>query len=634
MLKLSNNVWLIEKAEDLPSLPTRIDRLYMDLETSSLHPDLDSLNPWKTERCRVWLAAFTWDDHEKIYCIPRSLCGFIEQLFERSSRWINQNVKYDAHAAANDGGMTFTGEYEDTLTLSKLVDSDRTYKGGYGLDVQVKHYLGIDLSPYYLSLKPWLHGNKDYGRVPIGTLADYAGNQVRCNRLLHAELERQLPEETWPVWQTEKKLTTTLLAIERRGMVIDIEGVRLSELRSLHRMMVTQERLEKMLGYEIKPDSQPDCEDLFINRFGMPAIYKQYKDGRTSKGPSFAKDVLKEYLLLPGAPVEIIRLIQEYRHESTMRGLFWGPWQELHIDGVLHSSYNQIVRSGRTSCSDPNSQQFNNEARALIKARPGFALVCKDYSQIEFRLGVDYLGNERIIKLYNDNPKIDFHQLMADEVGIKRKPAKIMNLALIYSMGKKKTLASLRIDPDIMEMAKGDPHRTEEVATAAYFGFHRRLPEVKKHTRMAEDAARRKGYVRNKYGRRSHSPLKYCHSAFNRVIQGHAADLMKERTNALHDALASLDYEAHLLASVHDETLSEVELDHAIEYGHMAQSVLNASSVPLRVPIRCSCGVSASDWLEAKRAGDSDSDSVAAFENGVLTAGKVRAIDSRPVSPA
>lgn len=615
MIKLSNNVVLCEEAGDLPSLPPRIYELFMDFETSSRHFEIKSLNPWKVEHCRLHLAAFTWDDNQTIYCIERKLANFIGDLFKRSHTWINQNVKYDVHVAANDGGFYFDGELHDTLTLAKLVDSDRKYKGGYGLDALAKAYCGIDLSPYYHSLKKWLVGNEDYGQIGTTDLADYAGNQVRANRVLHRELLKQLPEETHPVWETEKRLTKTLIKIERRGMVVDIEGVHKARIRAVKRMMTCQEKLEDIIGPSFagfNPDSNPDCLDLLINTYQLPAIKKKFKDGSESKGPSFAKQVLKDYLRLPHAPIEVIRLIQEYRHESTMLGLFWEPWLQLHVNGILHSSYNQVVRSGRTSCSMPNSQQFNNEARDLIKPREGMALVCKDYKQIEYRIIVHYTNNKSIVQAYNDNPDADFHQMMADEINallngafhFKRKPAKILNLALGYQMGKQSTIAALRIDPDIIAGTNGDAAMAMEIATKAYHAFHRRLPEVKVHAKMAEAVARKRGYVRNAYGRRCHLPLEYCRPAFNRVCQSHAADLMKERTNALSDAIEDLDYEAHLLASVHDETLSEVEADRAYEYAEFSSSILNDVSVPLRVPIRCSAGVSFTSWLDAKEAGD------------------------------
>lgn len=601
-IPLSNNCILVEDISELPSLPAEIDELYMDFETSSGHKQLDSLNPWKTEQCKVCLAAFTWDDYPDVICVPREIAEkIVPVLLKRSKRWINQNVKYDAHVAHNDLGVNYEGKLSDTLTLAKLIDSDRTYRGGYGLDVLALEYLKIDLSWYYKSLKPWLEKNQDYGRIPLPTLADYAGNQVRANRMLYREQLRLLPEEVTPVWSVEQELTPLLVNVERRGMKIDVDGVKLTLLRSLHRMMAYGDELERLLGYRINPKSHDDCEDLLINRFGLPAIYTE-KKGVRSKGPSFDKKVIQTYKRLPDAPLEILKLVGDYRHEDTMQSMFWTPWLDLQVDGVLHSSYNQNVRSGRMSCKDPNAQFFNNEARALVLPRDGYTLVLRDYSQIEYRLICHYVNNPIAIKAYNDNPDTDFYQFVADQVGITRKAAKVLCLAVGYGMGKKKTIADLSINDDIVHITGGNRVKAREIAIHAHADFHRRMPELKPETYAAETAARRQGYVRNAHGRLCHIPIKFSRVAFNRVCQSHAADHIKDRAVEL--GKIQHQYGAHMLAMVHDEIVDEVPDDIAEQYGLETNDTLNYSKVPLRVPLRCDMGTSKKNWYDAKQNSD------------------------------
>ncbi len=56
-------------------------------------------------------------------------------------------------------------------------------------------------------------------------------------------------------------------------------------------------------------------------------------------------------------------------------------------DDVIHPSYRVLVRTGRTSCSRPNAQQFpkDEEFRAMFTARPGYKIVAIDASAIELR---------------------------------------------------------------------------------------------------------------------------------------------------------------------------------------------------------------------------------------------------------
>jgi len=611
MISLDNNCVLIEHASELPELPLRIDRLYLDLETTSGDRSVAALNPWKVEHCRAHLAAITWDDCGKIYGVPRGLLlPFIRDALHRARTWVNQNVKYDAHVCFNDLGIdeNYRIEYRDTLTLAKLVDSDRTYKGGYGLDSTAKDYCGIDLSSYYASLVPWVgpRESKDYGDVPLPTLANYACNQVRANRVLHSKLEDLLPADVADVYATERRLTSTLVASERRGMRIDLLGVKKAKLRSLWRQLTLRKELEERLGYEFNPSSQPDCEDLFINRYGLPAIYSE-KKGVRSKNPSFSKDVLKEYLMMEDAPVELIELVRECRHESTMTSLFWEAWLELavqdsHGDWVLHSDNNQCVRSGRLSASTPNNMQLNDEARELVIPRDGFSFVVQDYSQIEYRFIIHYINNAAAIKAYNEDPETDFHQYMADRCHIDRKPAKIINLAVGFGMGKKKTVRSVEREKSVQEFTGGDRMAAKAIALNAYREYHTSLPELKHHAKLAENAARQNGFVRNAFGRRLHIPLEFARVGFNRAVQSHAADQIKNRVNAIDEIRQ--EHGAYIFAMVHDETASEVPTEEAEAYAARTTDILNVSPVPLRVPIRCSCGISDLNWMVAKHAGD------------------------------
>ena len=101
--------------------------------------------------------------------------------------------------------------------------------------------------------------------------------------------------------------------------------------------------------------------------------------------------------------------------------------------------------------------------------------------------------------------------------------------------------------------------------------------------------------------------IEFAHLAFNRVCQSHAADLIKERAVALHDTLLP-EYNANMLALVHDEVVSEVPTELARVYSTKATEILNHSGVKVRVPIRCSNGVSTKNWLQAKK-GESDAES-------------------------
>jgi DNA polymerase-1 len=377
-------------------------------------------------------------------------------------------------------------------------------------------------------------------------------------------------------------------------MNIDVTNTKVTQLKTLHRMSGIDLELEALLGYSIRPTSDEDCFDVICNAHGLPVI--AYTD---SGAPSFDKHALKSYMAYPNAPVDVLKLMLEYRRLSTFNGTFLTSYLDLNIDGVLHPSYNASVRTGRMSCMKPNMQQLMAEAKALIVPRDGHILLSCDYSQIEYRTIVHYIKDPDAIAAYHANPDQDYHQWVADLCGIKRKPAKTVNFLMGYGGGKARLIGALSVDPDVVESIKtNDTHEFKRLAEARgndiYNTYHAKLPGLKRTSRQAEQLCRQRGYVRNLYGRRRHLPSDHARKAFNTANQSSAADLMKERLVALMAA----GYE--VIGSVHDELIITMPKEQYTEQVRVdIARILESPSISLRVPIRVGIGCSEKSWLDA-----------------------------------
>ena len=206
---------------------------------------------------------------------------------------------------------------------------------------------------------------------------------------------------------------------------------------------------------------------------------------------------------------------------------------------------------------------------------------------------------------YRNDPNIDFHQMVADMAGIKRKAAKTIGLGLMYGMGKQKLANSLDLPLD---------EAAELIGT-----FHAKVPFL----RGTIDAVMRRiehpasgGSIRTLLGRKCRFPLwepveyginkalpreqavveygprikrAMTYKGLNRLIQGSAADQTKAAMVALHKA------GMRLLLQVHDEIAISVDgretADHA--------SRIMQEAVSLEVPSRVDVEVGPS-WGEAK----------------------------------
>jgi DNA polymerase I-like protein with 3'-5' exonuclease and polymerase domains len=205
---------------------------------------------------------------------------------------------------------------------------------------------------------------------------------------------------------------------------------------------------------------------------------------------------------------------------------------------------------------------------------------------------------------YRKNPDTDFHQMVADMAGIKRKAAKTIGLGLMYGMGKQKLANSLDLP---LEEA------SELIGT-----FHSKVPFL----RGTVDAVMRRiehpgsgGAIRTLLGRKCRFPLwepvQYgvnkalpyeqaimaygqrikragTYKGLNRLIQGSAADQTKAAMVALHKAGFKL------LLQVHDEVAISVD---TVEEAREAADIM-ARAVTLEVPSRVDVETGPS-WGEA-----------------------------------
>lgn len=640
MITYDNGVRCLQPGDQLPNLANARD-LFLDFETTSFEDSEGGFNSWKGHRtCGVCVTA---DEAPGSWYIPirhrgadsagnldsTQVMNWVGSLIRSCDNWVNHNVKFDAHFAKADGHQ-FDCRLVDTLTLSKVFDSDRLYKGGYGLDALSEAFLEKDIAGFEQRLKKYLSSiklpnrrtAKDYGLIPIDILAPYGGQDVITNRDLYRYLLRRKPDDINGVWETETLLTPVLFDIEQLGMRVDPQELMIEEYQLMSKLVRIEEQIHDLVGYAVNPGSAKDCYDLLINHFGLPIL--AWND---NGNPSFDKNALKSYLGHPAVltdekTLKAVQLIRTYRKAHTQLTFFVRPYLEHHVDGVMHPDYNQTVRSGRMSCRRPNAQQLDKKAKSLILPGEGKAFLSCDYSQIEFRLIVHYIQDVNAIRAYQEDPDTDFHTWVAEMCGIPRSPAKNVNFGIGYGAGKRKVTEMLASNMELMESLGGiidekisageyksaERQRIFEAmcrkrAEAVYWQYHDTLPGLRPLTRAASRKILSRGYVQNAYGRRAHLSEKGSHIAFNRLIQGCAADVMKERTVALSPRYNSWmrDLGLELAGSVHDETLIVGDIETTRNPGVVRKVVecLEDTAYKFRVPIRTGAGWSDKNWAIA-----------------------------------
>jgi DNA polymerase-1 len=253
-----------------------------------------------------------------------------------------------------------------------------------------------------------------------------------------------------------------------------------------------------------------------------------------------------------------------------------------------------------------------------VKPLPGHNIWDWDYSQIEYRLIAHYTNNKRAIKAYNDDPLMDFHDWVAELAGIPRKPAKTLNFRLAYGSGKPGAVKSLiclladEINKEVDDLIGGRlMHPDDRVGLFQsifqerggniYDKYHAFQPELKKTLDKAAEVAGCRGYIKTIGGRRSYIPPKLSYKALNYVVQGSAADIMKNRMIAASPRYNPVvrAFGVKPFAVVHDDTPQHAPQDvDEKDYMEYTKKILEDVPYEIKVPILVSGEKHEKNWLE------------------------------------
>lgn len=608
---------VVESFDDLPT-PGSFRVAYIDVETVSGSPSRGGVLPYRGDR--IAGVAMTVDDDPVAYYVPirhvdpgtlfddqpRNLDVdgfrryFADVLGDPSVEWVNHNIKFDAHFFHVDG-VPIECQLVDTLTLAKVVDM-QSKMGGYGLKPLAKEWLKLDTGEAdAVSNKLAEIGSKDFGQVPVELLAEYACADVQLNRMLWKEIQRRRYPDDDRVWTIERRLTSALFRIERRGVRID-DYLFQSKKNEVEDALDRIRREIDGLGDQferVNVRSSSALRHFVIDVLGLPKI------GETGAGSaSMSADALREYLEHERVAEDerlssFFKLVSEYRDRSQFLSLYLHGWVD-YIDDrdVLRPNYNQSVRTGRMSSQYPNVQQLSKEAKRLIVPSDGLAFARRDYSQIEYRIITELANDSRVIDAYREDPNTDFHQFVADLCGIDRRPAKNMNFGIAFGMGEGGVVRQLK---------KHFPTETaESEANTILTRYNSRFPKVGAVARAAKELARRRGWIKTLYGRRralKFAPYGEGHDetrkAFNTAVQGTAADMMKESIvrMELDEPMPGVE----IKAIVHDEVLFEgrPEVIGSEEFREFVDRGMCRPTVSFRVPILVDGRESTRNWAEA-----------------------------------
>jgi len=421
---------------------------------------------------------------------------------------------------------------------------------------------------------------------------------------LGSNYDTSLPEKLKYLWQeVESPVSEILGKMELKGVYLD--KVKLEEISAKlfekARYFETQIR-EKLQDPSLNVNStQQLATSLIKNGFDLQKI--------AGKGKiSTDKDTLDQ--LSPGDNTGLIKEILEYRTVSKLYSTYTDSFLgQIDSQNRLHGQYSQAqVATGRLSSNSPNLQNIpirNPEYGPLIRScftsPEGYTLVGADYSQFELRLLAHFSGDPTLINAFELNQDIHartaaeiFEIPLAQVTKEERRVGKTLNFALVYQQGVFATSLQLGVE---QKQAKAFMEK--------YFG---RFARVKPFINEVLQKAREVGYVETFLGRRRHfqnlnsgqAMLRKAEerAAFNAVLQGSNADLIKLAMISIEKELKSKNLDGEIVLQVHDELVLEVKSQEAEEIQKIVITQMQAGQ-PLKVPILVESGLG-KNWNECK----------------------------------
>jgi DNA polymerase I-like protein with 3'-5' exonuclease and polymerase domains len=455
-------------------------------------------------------------------------------------------------------------------------------------------------------------------KLPARHVAEYAVQDVLLPLQLIRQQHNAIDEQgLWDIYNLESEVLPILVKMRRRGVRLDLDKLQKVEEYARAQIRQSLHRVKVEAGYELTEENLTIAEAIegALNAVGLEVGKTAGRKGKD--GIYVAQKPKTDRATLEALDHPVANHILRAKKFEKVISTFVASIHRHQVNGRIHPTFRQLrgesdfggtngAAFGRLSCVDPNLQQqpardpeIGKMWRSIYVPEDGEVWACCDFSSQEPRIAAHYAGvsgaggADKIVAAYNENPRLDFHQKMADLAGIKRKDAKAIFLGLCYGMGGGKLCRSLGLPTETV-ISKRTGKKVEiagREGEALLKKFDEMVPWVRQLSKMAETRAKNKGYIVTLGGRRCRFPYSkngmgydWTYKSLNRLIQGSAADQGKR-------ALIELDKAGFpIQLQVHDEfDLSVPDRDYAQK---VAEVMIEATPLAVPVVVDVECGPS------------------------------------------
>lgn len=504
-----------------------------------------------------------YNDDQRSYIISKVR----EIFYDPDIVKVAQNIKFDLNVASTLG-IELRGRLLDTMTMFHCIDGS---EASFGLDYITSKYFP-QLSGYKAVIDKY-----GYDKVPLDILAKYAVTDSDVTARIATYFENLLIKEDRQYRHYRNlclPLTKELFKAENRGFTVDEEYLdesiayvedllikkeaKLRENKRVIRFEATERKIKNdtvLAQYEEKKKALEDSSGKHARHIQnytdkINAIKTGQVDHYTglvlNSPQQMARLLYEDYgfgfkrpkdeygRTMSGTGKDTVSLLEDdsgfiseylaYRSLSKLLSTYLvGLKKCISSSGRVHTSYSQLVLTGRLASSNPNLQNIPNVAKlddpdlveavkrvkkCFIPYEKGEILTSDDLSQAELRTIASYAQDTTMLSYYRKGYDLhvmtainamkitmdEFNALSEKQQKESRKKAKPVNFGYIYGMGWKGMKTYARNNYGVSFTDEESRHNRD-----AYFRLYSKLLDY--HAKYI-NKARKYGHVWTLFGRK------------------------------------------------------------------------------------------------------------------------------------
>ena len=434
------------------------------------------------------------------------------------------------------------------------------------------------------------------------------------------------------VFKQENELIRVVGQMERVGIKADIDYLLKSREKVQNYRDIRREKMQSLIGYPLSVGQHQKIKDVF---------YQKWNIMLEKTDISALKEVQSSY---DRDPSEFASLIIELRTIEKWLSTYIEGMLNRIINGRIHTNVNNAgAVTGRVSSDlqqQPKKPLLDTDGNELFHPRrvftvdEGSKIAYFDYSQMELRLQAHYTilvsgGDVNLCRAFMpfqcknihtgeifdykkhnwDNHEwvtedgtpwepVDLHavttmkafpHITPDDPDFSKYRAlgKVANFLKNYAGGIGAIIAQLGVD--------------ENTAQALNSGYYQAFPKILEYQKWVEATLSKQGYVPNIFGRRYYirDASKY-YKAYNYLIQGGCADLLKNKEIKLYNYIERNQLKSRMLLPVHDEI--QVEIVEGEEWIiPQIKAIMDSNDEYMgTLPMLCDIEISETNWAEKR----------------------------------